>query len=109
MGVEFTVIVPLLPSHRGFSFVFGCGVSFFGELQCLPVDDCPAASCDYGVLPRGSESTSFYSAILVPPCWGGEVHGFDPFPGSSTCCMVHETNEPKTNKPKTKKKKKKAP
>ena len=42
---------------------------FFGEFQCLPVDDCPAASCDSGVLTRGSESTSFYSAILVqgPP------------------------------------------
>ena len=40
---------------------------FFGEFQCLPVDDCPAASCDSGVLIRGSESTSFYSAILVQP------------------------------------------
>ena len=40
---------------------------FFGEFQCLPVDDCPAGSCDSGVLARGSESTSFYSAILVPP------------------------------------------
>ena len=39
---------------------------FFGEFQCLPVDYCPAASCDSGVLARGSESTSFYSAILVP-------------------------------------------
>ena len=39
---------------------------FFGEFQCLPVDDCPAASCDSGVLARGSESTTFYSAILVP-------------------------------------------
>ena len=39
---------------------------FFGEFQCLPVDDCRAASCDSGVLARGSESTSFYSAILVP-------------------------------------------
>ena len=39
---------------------------FFGEFQCLPVDACPAASCDSGVLARGSESTSFYSAILVP-------------------------------------------
>ena len=38
---------------------------FFGEFQCLPVDDCPAASCDSGVLTRGSESTSFYSAILT--------------------------------------------
>ena len=43
----------------------------FGEFQCLPVDDCPAASCDSGVLARGSESTSFYSAVLVqgPPWW----------------------------------------
>ena len=39
---------------------------FFGEFQCLPVNDCPAASCDSGVLARGSESTSFYSTILVP-------------------------------------------
>ena len=38
---------------------------FFGEFQCLLVDDCPAASCDSGVLARGSESTSFYSATLV--------------------------------------------
>ena len=27
MGFDFIVIVPLLPSHCGFSFVFGCGVS----------------------------------------------------------------------------------
>ena len=40
---------------------------FFGEFQCLAVNDCPAASCDCGVLARGSESSSFYSAILVPP------------------------------------------
>ena len=31
MGFDFTVIVPLLPSHCGFSFVFGCGVSFLGS------------------------------------------------------------------------------
>ena len=28
MGFDFTVVAPLLPSHCGFSFVFGCGVSF---------------------------------------------------------------------------------
>ena len=44
---------------------------FFGEFQCLPVDDCPAASCDSGVLTRGSESTSFYSSILVQAPTGG--------------------------------------
>ena len=45
---------------------------FVGEFQCLPVDDCSAASCDSGVLTRGSESTSFYSTILgfsfIWPC-----------------------------------------
>ena len=38
---------------------------FFDEFQCLPVDDCPAVSCDSGVLTRGSESTSFCSTISV--------------------------------------------
>ena len=28
MGFDFIVIAPLLPSHCGFSFVFGHGVSF---------------------------------------------------------------------------------
>ena len=36
----------------------------FGEFQCLPVDDCSAVSCDSSALARGSECTSFYSAIL---------------------------------------------
>ena len=40
-----------------------CGI-FFGELQCLPVDDHSAVSCDSGVLTRGSEHKSFYSAIM---------------------------------------------
>ena len=29
MGFDIIVIAPLLLSHCGFSFVFGCGVSFF--------------------------------------------------------------------------------
>ena len=29
MGFDFIVIAPLLPSHHGFFFVFGCGVSFW--------------------------------------------------------------------------------
>ena len=37
---------------------------FFGEFQCLPVNDFSAAICDSGVLARGSESTAFYSAVL---------------------------------------------
>ena len=28
MGFDFIVILPLLPFHCGFSFVFGCEVSF---------------------------------------------------------------------------------
>ena len=39
---------------------------FLGVFQCLLVNDCPAASCDSGVLARRNESTSFYSAVLVP-------------------------------------------
>ena len=37
---------------------------FLGEFQCLPVDDCPAVSCDSVALTRGSEHMSFYSATL---------------------------------------------
>ena len=37
---------------------------FFGEFQCLSVNGCSAVSCDSGALARGSECTSFYSAIL---------------------------------------------
>ena len=40
---------------------------FFGEFQCLPVDDYPAVSSDSGALTRGSEHTSFNSAILNQP------------------------------------------
>ena len=35
MGFDFTVIAPLLPSHCGFSFVFGCGVSFLVSSSVL--------------------------------------------------------------------------
>ena len=97
MGFDFIVIVPFLPSHCSFSFVFGCGVSFFGEFQCLPVNDCSALSCDSGAVTRGSECTSFYSTILnqsllnyllklknsmMFQASGTKVHlQFSPFPG----------------------------
>ena len=35
MGFDFTVIAPLLPSRFGFSFVFGCGVSFLVSSSVL--------------------------------------------------------------------------
>ena len=48
----------------GFSFILGCQVSFFGGIQCSPVDGCLAASCNFGVLVE-NESTSFYSASYI--------------------------------------------
>ena len=35
MGFDFTLIAPLLPSHCGFSLVFGCGVSFLVSSSVL--------------------------------------------------------------------------
>ena len=37
---------------------------FFGEFQCLSVDDCSAVSCDSSAVARRSESMPFYSTIL---------------------------------------------
>ena len=85
--VDFCGIIVLLfvshpPSSYGIRFYSDCALPtvslwlllclwtwgiLLGEVQCLPVDDSPAASCDSGALARGSESTSFYSAILVNP------------------------------------------
>ena len=58
------MIVPLLPFRCGFFFVLGDGVSFLGSFQCLPVDGCSKASCDFGALAEKDECTSFYSVIL---------------------------------------------
>ena len=63
-GLILNVILPLLPSCWGFSFALGRGVSFFGGIQCSPVDGCSAVSCNFGVLSGEDEHTSFYSAIL---------------------------------------------
>ena len=66
MGFDFTVIAPPPPISLWLLLCLWMWGIFFGEFQCLLVDDCPAASCDSGVLTRGSESASFYSAVLVP-------------------------------------------
>ena len=58
------MIVSLLPFHCGFFFVLGCRVYFFGRFQCLPVDGCSKASCDFGALAEKDKCTSFYSVIL---------------------------------------------
>ena len=59
MGFDFSMITPLLLSHCGFSFVFGCGLSFFGGFQHPPVDDHSTTSCDLGALAGGDEHLSF--------------------------------------------------
>ena len=63
LGFDFIMIVPLLLSHCGFFFVFGCGVSFFSRFWHPPGNGC-SATCDFSVLTGGDECTSFYSAIL---------------------------------------------
>ena len=71
MGFVFIAIMPLLPSHCGFFFVFGCRVSFLvGPVLfvVVVVDGCSAVSCDFGISVRRGQLTSFYSAILqIPP------------------------------------------
>ena len=61
---DFIVIVPHLSSCGHFFFVSGCGVSFFGGFQCLPVVGCSTAGHNFGVLTGGDNHMSFYSAIL---------------------------------------------
>ena len=56
-------IVPLLLSCCDF-FVFECGVSFFGEFWCSPINGCSTASCNFGALTGGDGCISFYSVIL---------------------------------------------
>jgi len=59
------VILPLLPPCWGFSFVLGCGVSFFGGIHHSPVNDCSAASCSFGDLAGEDERMSFYPTIKL--------------------------------------------
>ena len=63
-GLILKVILTLLPSCWGFFFALGCRVSFFGGIQHSLVIGCFANSCDFGVIARKDEHTSFYSAIL---------------------------------------------
>ena len=63
-GLILNVISPLLPPCWGLSFALGHGVSFFGYIQHSPVDDCSAASCNFGVLTGEDECMSFYATIL---------------------------------------------
>ena len=60
---DYIMIAHLLLSHWSFSFVFECGVSFFGGFQFPPVHDCSNVSCDFVSL------MSFYSTILTQTPW----------------------------------------
>ena len=64
-GLILNAILPLLPSCWGFSFVLGCGVSYFGGIQRSPLDGCSAASCNFRVLTGDDECTAFYATILT--------------------------------------------
>ena len=64
MEFDFIMIVPLLPSRCSFFSVFGHRLCFFGGFQCSPLNGCSIASCDFGVLAKGDERISFYSAYL---------------------------------------------
>ena len=59
-GLFINVISLFLPSCWGFSFALGHGVSFFGEIQHSPVNDCSAVSCNFGVL-REDECYRYHS------------------------------------------------
>ena len=61
-GLILNAISPLLLSCWGFSFVLGCGVSFFGGIQHSPLDGCSAASCNFRVLAEDVHTS--YSTIL---------------------------------------------
>ena len=57
--------LPLPPSCLGFSFALGHQVSFFDGIHNSLVNGCLAASCNFGVLTREDEHTSFYSTMLM--------------------------------------------
>ena len=57
--------LPLPPSCLGFSFALGHQVSFFDGIHNSLANGCLAASCNFGVLTREDEHTSFYSTMLM--------------------------------------------
>ena len=52
-------------------FVFGCRVSFLVCYSIFIVSDCSAVGCDFGVLVRRDEHTSFCYVILSSPTYWG--------------------------------------
>ena len=98
MGFDFIMIAFLLPSCCSFSFVLGCGVSFFVcGFKCPPVDGCSAASCKSGVLTGKDKHMSFCSAIYTVPeqekWWTTEVTYTNKVKMTEPSCCRHQ--EPK--------------
>ena len=61
------ILLCLRPSYYlncGFSFAFGCGLSFFDGFQSPLFNGSWIASCDFGAVNGGGECRIFYSAIL---------------------------------------------
>ena len=69
IGFNFIIIVPLLLFHCGFFIFLGCGVSSFGGFQCLHVDGCSPASCDFGALAAEDMCMSFYYSAISNKSW----------------------------------------
>ena len=66
MGLDFNVIVPLLPFCCGFFFVLGYGISFFfNGFQHPSFDACPAASCDFLTEEVSQKMSTLPSTLLV--------------------------------------------
>ena len=63
MGFDAQCDFASLPSCWGFSFAPGCGFVYVCVCVCVcvmqysPVDDCSAASCNFGVLAEENECT----------------------------------------------------
>ena len=67
MGFDFNVIAPLLPSHCGFSFVFGRGVSFLVSSSVFLSTIVHQLVVILVLSQEGVSLTSSDSTIFVPP------------------------------------------
>ena len=92
--------VPFLLVHCSFFFVLGCGLSFLGGFQYLPVNGCSTASCNFGALAGGDEHTSFHSPFLNQMSVVGldfHIHPWLwPIPRSS-CCRLSPFRQPESS------------
>ena len=99
MGFDFTVIAPLLPSHCGFSFVFGRGVSFLVSSSVFlsmivqqlvgilvfsqeRVRACPSTVPSWFLLPIYFTFGSVYMSMPLS-------HFVPAYPSPSLCPQVH--------------------